>query len=267
MNLNRNQKVVVLVGLFIIYLTSIYTPLTANIYSLGAYPGTFYITVKDVATQAPIQGAAVSVYVLGSTLVGSGVTGASGLATVSGFYEQQLTIKVVAMGYADKSEVFIFFGSGTESATVLLTANPGDGSFVTVNIYCVTGDNYRVKGVRVASSKAVALTDDDGYAAVLCPEGQTSLSFSGEAAVIKRGSTWETLEFSGFNSQVAASNGATYTAYVQSAYVEEGPPGGGGGGLGDLWGWLSSYTYVFNIKIPNYIFVAAAFLLLVLGRR
>jgi len=43
--------------------------------------------------------------------------------------------------------------------------------------------------------------------------------------------------------------------------------GGGGGGLDDLWGWLNSYTYAFNIKIPNYIFVAVAFLLLVLGRR
>jgi hypothetical protein len=121
---------------------------------------------------------------------------------------------------------------------MFLTSDPGGVDYVTVKLYCVTGDDYRIRGVLVTSSASSALTDANGYAAVLCEEGQVEVSFSGEYAMIKRGNLWESLGFDGFTHQIDATQGATYTAYVQSAYVEDGAPSGGGGGGGKWWDTL-----------------------------
>ena len=217
-----------------------------NVVTLGAYPGTFQITVKNQATSQPVSGAAVSVYLYSGLLVGSGVTNSNGWVEVAGFYEQTLTVKVVASGYAEKTTTLTFFGGQTSATVFISPSSTPTPTYVRVGVYCVTEDHYRVKGVEVIGDGSTGITDGDGFAEVLVLR-DGDIRFSGEGAQIQRTTLWEEISFSTFTRSVSVGGGETFTAYVQSGVIIEADPPSAETPSDDpvsyWWVWLENNTF------------------------
>lgn len=267
MKLTKNMRVLILFGVAALMLLS-YNPPQDSAVQLSSYPASFSIIVKDAATNSPINGAIVQVYYnqLGWKLYSSGTTNSAGVATVTGFYEMDLQIKVSASGYVDNMVTVMFTGSGSQSATVLLAKSGGGGggdNRVLVNLYCVTAEGYRVQNVHVTGTSLDVVTNADGYAGVLVAPGAVTLSLDASAAEIRPASYWVPKNYGVFPVSITAASGGTWTVYVDSRVAQQmqPPSPGGGGGLMD---WLFASLIP---GVPNWALVVAAFALLLLARR
>jgi hypothetical protein len=225
---------------------------------LPLYPITAAITVKNSATDSPIQGAAVSAYVMG-ILVGSGVTGSNGVATLTCNTNIAVNFVVVASGYMEKTQTLTLNAAGT--ATIYLT--PGSSpSYVKVRVYTPTLELYKVRDVKITGGAVEGRTNEDSYVDLLCPAGVVVLTVDGSLATVKRSSIWEGMSFGTFQTQITASEGAVYTVYVPSGTTQSGQPDF----PADDWiavtmEWLGGNT----MGVPNYLI--AAILILLASRR
>jgi len=272
MKLNRTQKIMLLFGVLAVILISGYHPPQEAIAVLDT---TFIV---ETSTGQRIGAARLDCYQhdwlggIGATPSFTIYSDSSGIAhriIAQGIF----TVKAIATGYAEYVEVIDMRVSNevNPSRTYPIVMQPDSWTpppgTVPVDIYLVDPQQHRVSAYIDVDGATTYLSDGHGYAVIYVTPGSHSLRIRGYYQKdTSLGGAQVTFDFT---VSITAPSSTPYTAYVATgSIVQQSPPDEtGGGGLDDLWGWLNSYTYISNIKIPNYIFVAAAFLLLVMGRR
>ncbi len=132
-----------------------------------------------------------------------------------------MSFTIIASGYETKTQTLVLNAAAT--ATIFLT--PGSGpNYVTVRIYTVTSESYKVRGVKITGGASAAVTNENAYADVLCLPGSAVLTFDGGLASMKRNAGWEMMTFGSFTKTLTAQSGAIYTVYVPSGSIESGSP-------------------------------------------
>jgi hypothetical protein len=208
---------------------------------LPLYPITASVTVKNINTQQPVSGASVSAYFWGS-LTGSGVTNSAGVATVNCPSNQGVQFVIIASGYEELDQTLIINVAGT--ATVYLTPSGTVPTYVTVRIYTVTAEGYKVRDVKIMGGAALAITNSEAYADVLCSSGAVTLTLDGSQATMKRINTWELMTFGSISVMVTASQNAVYTVFVPSGAIQSGAPDINNGGYAFM-------EFLFDEAIPG----------------
>jgi len=272
MKLNRNVKLIIILGLAAALLLINYTPPSGAIAVLD----TTFI-VKGSSAQ-PVSGARIDCYqhnIWGgvgdapSFTIYSGSGGVAHRIIAQGIY----TVKVTAAGfdvYTDDLDLRVSNEvNPSRTFTLVLTAgaggNPPAGT-VAVKLYLVDPRNGRVSAYVQIDGGADYLSDGHGYALVYLSPGAHSLRFHG---YYQRDSSFGGAQTAfDFTRAITVTSATTYTAYVATgAVLQEEPPAetgdtSEGTALARIIEWLFGSLIP---GVPNWALLLLA--ILILGRR